>query len=78
MLRRVHSSTDNARVADTLAEVVVPGVVGKAAELILHGLGQRGGVDMRVLGLLARELRVEVRRVQNGLLYNVRTQSVIG
>ena len=50
------TSTDNARVADALAEIVVAWVVGKAAELILHGLGQRRSVDMRILRLLAREL----------------------
>lgn len=58
----------DAWVADALAEVFVSWVVGEAAELVLDRLRQWSLVDVRVLGLFARELRVEVGRVQHGLL----------
>ena len=64
-----HNLTHNARVVDALAEVLISGVVCEPAELVLDGLGQRRLVDVRVLRLLARELGVEVGRVQYRFLH---------
>lgn len=41
-----YSSAHDARIADTLAQMFVPRIVCKAAELVLHGLGERCVVDM--------------------------------
>ena len=66
--QRIRRSTHDTRVADALAEVLVAGIVREAAALVLDGLGERRFVDMGVLRLLARELSVEVGRVQYGFL----------
>jgi hypothetical protein len=46
----------------------IPGVVCEASELILYCLGEGRLIYMRVLRLLARELAVEVRHVQDRFL----------
>ena len=56
------------RIADALAQVLVRGVVGEPAELVLHGLGQRGVGDDRVLRLLVGEVGIEVCDVEYGFL----------
>ena len=67
------ASAHDAGVADALAEVLVAGVVREAAELVLHRLRQGRLVDVRVLRLLARELGIEVGRIQHRFLHTENT-----
>ena len=51
-----------------LAQVFVGGVIGEPSEFVLHGFGEVGVLDDRVLSHLAREFGVKVGNVQHGFL----------
>lgn len=60
--------THDARIADALAQILVPRVIREPAELILYRFRQWCIVDVRILRLLPGELGIEVGRIQHGLL----------
>ena len=70
-------SAHDTGVADAPAEGVVSGVVGEPLELLLDGRRQGRVVDVRVLRLLPRELRIKVRDIEHRFLktQTVRTSS---
>jgi len=55
-------------VVDALAEVLVGGIVRESLKLLLHGGRQSRVLDDRVLGILVREVGVEISHVKYGFL----------